>query len=296
VLGLLVVLGGVGLAGVGLGGRAVVRGQKARVCEAGTGDDVPEACRAACASEPKTFCVKHGDLARAGLDAASLDEAAESYEKACDAGDFYRAGMTKGRFLVSGAYDAARGSITLAPGKWVDAPPGWLPVGMTGQVSAQKTVFAGKMDAPQCGPFYVVRQVSDMFDTKCGAGSRFVEGHGCVPTPREGATVLGTWAGTGTESTGRTWAITVTLDNLESGRCGRVAFPSQNCAGDWYCTMSSDGKQIRAREVITSGQGTCDSTGVVEFTVSDDGQSADYKWTSPRRSDVSSAHLARAAK
>ncbi|MCU0688111.1 MAG: sel1 repeat family protein, partial [Polyangiaceae bacterium] len=206
----------------------------------------------------------------------------------------YRA--AKGRFLVSGAYDAARGSITLAPGKWVDAPPGWLPVGMTGQVSAQKTVFAGKMDAPQCGPFYVVRQVSDMFDTKCGAGSRFVEGHGCVPTPREGATVLGTWAGTGTESTGRTWAITVTLDNLESGRCGRVAFPSQNCAGDWYCTMSSDGKQIRAREVITSGQGTCDSTGVVEFTVSDDGQSADYKWTSPRRSDVSSAHLARAAK
>lgn len=108
--------------------------------------------------------------------------------------------------------------------------------------------------------------------------------------------VLGTWTGTGTESTGRTWAMTVTLDNLESGRCGRAAFPSQNCAGDLYCTVSSDGKQIRAREVITSGQGKCDSTGEVAFTVSDDGQPADYKWTSPVRNEVPPPHLTRAAK
>jgi TPR repeat protein/tRNA A-37 threonylcarbamoyl transferase component Bud32 len=207
----------------------------------------------------------------------------------------YGHGQVPGRFLVSGTYDAARGAIAFSPGIWLEAPAGWMTVGLSGQVSLQKTIFTGKIDAPRCGNFRVVRMVSDMVPTECAAGARFVEGHGCVPVPRPGPTAIGVWTGKGTETSGSSWLITATLKSLETGRCGQVSYPTLGCGGDWYCVKSSDGKKLRAREIITSGQGRCDSTGFIDMTVSDDGQAAEWRWSSPGRGGTSSAHLARAA-
>jgi TPR repeat protein/tRNA A-37 threonylcarbamoyl transferase component Bud32 len=205
----------------------------------------------------------------------------------------YGHGQITGRFLASGAYDAGKASIAFTPGIWLEQPPGWVTVGFSGHVSLQKTIFAGKMENPSCTGFRLARAVSDMVPPRCPSGARFVERHGCVPVPRPGPNLVGAWNGRGTEASGASWLMTGTLKSLESGRCGQVSYPSLGCAGDWYCVKSSDGKKLRAREIITTGQGRCDSTGFVEMTLSDDAQSADWRWSSPVRAQGSTAHLAR---
>ena len=204
-------------------------------------------------------------------------------------------GKTRGRFLLSGAYDPAQGSIVLTPGIWLEQPPGWMTVGMRGQVSLHKNIFHGRIEGAPCGAFRVVRQTSDMVEPRCAAGAHFVEGHGCVPAPRSGPTLVGSWSGRGSESSGQSWPLTAAIKSLESGRCGQVTYPSLSCGGDWYCVASSDGKRLRVREIITSGQSRCDSTGFVDLTLSDDGQAADFRWSSPIRTVVSTARLARSA-
>jgi hypothetical protein len=156
------------------------------------------------------------------------------------------------------------------------------------------------MDNPQCGGFRLVRQVSDMVGPECPAGSRFVEGHGCVPVPRAGSTLAGAWTGRGVETTGTSWGMNVTVNSFESGLCAQVTyppdakFPTQSCSADWYCRVSTDGGKLRAREIVTSGQGRCDSSGSVEMTLAADGKSADWRWSSPLRNAGASAHLLRA--
>ncbi|APR81586.1 Putative serine/threonine-protein kinase pknH [Minicystis rosea] len=205
----------------------------------------------------------------------------------------YGSGKVGGRFLVSGAYDAARGTVTFSPGIWLEQPANWVTVGLTGQVSLQKTIFAGKIDNPSCGAFRLVRQTSDMIDSFCPEG-HFVEGHGCVPVPRAGANALGAWTGRGVEASGASWPLSGTIQSLESGLCGHVSYPSLGCTGDWYCIHSSDGTKLRAREIITHGS-RCDSTGFVDLTLSNDGQSAEWRWSSPIRPGGSTASLTRSA-
>ena len=76
----------VGVAGLGL--RAFSRSQKVKDCESGKGEDLLGACRVACASNPRKFCVTAGDLARTRGDAASIEDAGRSYDKACTAEDW----------------------------------------------------------------------------------------------------------------------------------------------------------------------------------------------------------------
>jgi TPR repeat protein/tRNA A-37 threonylcarbamoyl transferase component Bud32 len=204
-------------------------------------------------------------------------------------------GKTTGRFFVSGTYDAARGSIAFTPGAWIDQPPGYVTVGFSGQVSLQKTILAGRVDNASCGAVRVVRVVSDMVPSTCASSAHFVEGHGCLPIPRtENQSVLGSWSGRGTETGGSSWTMTVSIGSLEAGRCGRVSYPSLGCTADWYCTGSSDGEKIHAREIVTSGGGKCDGTGAVDMTVSGDGRTASYRWSSPKRTGTANGQLTRA--
>jgi hypothetical protein len=206
-------------------------------------------------------------------------------------------GKTTGRFLASGTYDASRGSIAFAPGAWIDQPAGWITVSFSGQVSVQKTIFAGRVDTAGCGALRVVRVVSDMVPSTCATGSHFVEGHGCLPIPRaESQSVLGAWTGRGTETAGSSWPMSVSIGSLEAGRCGKVSYPSLGCAADWYCTGSSDGEKIHAREVLTSGGAKCDGTGSVEMSVSGDGRTASYRWSSPKRTGTANGQLTRGVK
>jgi serine/threonine protein kinase/TPR repeat protein len=228
------------------------------------------------------------DLVLRILDAGSDDRVTALF-------DFdYGHGKTTGRFLASGTYDAARGSIAFTPGAWIEQPANYVTVGFSGQVSLQKTIFAGRVDNASCGPLRVVRVVSEMVPSGCASNARFVEGHGCVPIPRpEGTSLLGNWTGRGAESGGASWTVSVTVGSLESGRCAKVSYPSLGCTGDWYCTGSSDGDKMHAREIITSGAGKCDATGSVEMAISGDGGSASYRWSSPKRTGTATAQLAR---
>ena len=221
-----------------------------------------------------------------------LDASASQQVKAIFDFD-YGHGQVVGRFLTSGTHDAARSTMAFAPGMWLEQPPGWKTVGFNGQVSLQKTSFVGKMEDAMCAGIRLVRRDSDMVAPLCAKDESFVEGHGCVPVPRVGGTALGAWTGKGTEASGASWLINATFTSLESGRCGQVSYPSLGCSGDWYCLKSSDGKKLRAREIITSAPGRCDSTGFVEMTLADDGQAAEWRWSSPVRTGGSTARLAR---
>lgn len=192
-------------------------------------------------------------------------------------------GKAAGRFFLAGGYDAANRGMTFTPGAWLERPANYGTVGMKGELSLDKTIFAGKMLDPRCGAFRLVKQTGDMVGTTCAKPEEaFVEGRGCVTKPRAGATALGTWGGKGTEANGSTWPMNATFTTLEDGLCGTVSYPSLGCTGDWYCRGSSDGKTVRAREIITTGIGKCDTTGSIEMTVADDGKTADWKWTSLR--------------
>ena len=205
----------------------------------------------------------------------------------------YGHGQVVGRFLTTGTFDAARSRMAFAPGMWLEQPVNWKTVGFNGQISLQKTTFVGKMEDERCGGIRLVRQDSDTVAPQCAKGESFIEGHGCVPVPRPAGTALGAWTGKGIEASGASWPITATFTSLESGRCGQVSYPSLGCSGDWYCLKSSDGKKLRAREIITSAPGRCDSSGFIDMTLADDGKAAEWRWSSPLRTGGSTARLAR---
>lgn len=48
------------------------------------------------------------------------------------------------------------GRAHFLPGRWIDQPPGYVTVGMTGQV--QGDAFVGRIDNPSCGGFSVRRR------------------------------------------------------------------------------------------------------------------------------------------
>jgi TPR repeat protein len=206
----------------------------------------------------------------------------------------YGKGQVPGRFLMSGDLDPQTGAIAFTPGVWIERPPGWVTVALHGKVSAQGTIFAGTIDTRPCGAIRVVRTVSDVVAHHCPDGARFVEGHGCVPVPNPGATALGTWTGR-SSGAAPTWLVNATISSLESGRCGHVTYPDLACTGEWYCTKSTDGKTLRARELINPPTGRCEPTTVVDITVADDNQSGEWRWSVPGKARVDTARLTRAA-
>jgi hypothetical protein len=48
------------------------------------------------------------------------------------------------------------GTVRLIPGAWIDQPPGYVTVGMSGRV--QGDAFTGRIDNPSCGTFSVRRR------------------------------------------------------------------------------------------------------------------------------------------
>jgi TPR repeat protein len=209
----------------------------------------------------------------------------------------YGKGTVRGRYLGPGRYDASTGSFELSPGTWLEQPPRYVMVGARGEVSAQGRVMVGQMDAASCGAIRVVRQMSDVVSSACAPGAQFVEGHGCVPTPRAPLTrtALGTWTGNGVQAGGHTWPFEARFTSLEGGLCGTATYGTLGCTASWYCLAASDGGLLRAREIIETGQRQCDQTGTIEMRVAEDGQTASWSWTSPLHAGGSTAKLSRAA-
>lgn len=58
-----------------------------------------------------------------------------------------------GRYLMSGKYDGETRRVRLTPGAWIAQPPNYVSVAMSGELSQDGSLFAGKMDHPLCGAF-----------------------------------------------------------------------------------------------------------------------------------------------
>lgn len=58
-----------------------------------------------------------------------------------------------GSYSMEGLYDAASTELVLAPVRWIERPPDYLMVGLSGRVS--NGVYSGRVSADYCGDFRV---------------------------------------------------------------------------------------------------------------------------------------------
>ncbi|RLB45729.1 MAG: hypothetical protein DRI90_28120 [Deltaproteobacteria bacterium] len=100
-----------------------------------------------------------------------------------------------------------------------------------------------------------------------------------VPLPkRDGPSLLGTWVGIGQQSDGPSWPMKVKVITFRKGTCAFVDYPSQECAGQWDCTVNSDGQWLMGREHLSKGQGACLDGGLVTLHFDADESAARFEW------------------
>jgi len=74
-------------------------------------------------------------------------------------GDFYHAPSgTRGSYRLRGVCIGRTRRLLLSPAGWVDQPPGYRMVGMSGTVTPGGAAFFGRMNAAECGGFSFARQ------------------------------------------------------------------------------------------------------------------------------------------
>lgn len=74
-------------------------------------------------------------------------------------GDFvHAASNTRGSYLLRGFCLPRTRRMLLSPQAWVQRPPGYMMVGMTGSLSPDGRLFSGRMRNSSCGDFSFTRQ------------------------------------------------------------------------------------------------------------------------------------------
>lgn len=74
-------------------------------------------------------------------------------------GDFYHAGTdTRGAYLLRGYCNERTRRLVLIPTGWVQQPPGYIMVGMSGVVGVGGRTFSGRMLHRSCGEFSFARR------------------------------------------------------------------------------------------------------------------------------------------
>lgn len=58
-----------------------------------------------------------------------------------------------GSYFTHGTYDQATRTIVFHPGDWIERPPNYETVSVRGDVAADGSLFAGRIDHPRCGAF-----------------------------------------------------------------------------------------------------------------------------------------------
>ncbi|AKT36698.1 hypothetical protein [Chondromyces crocatus] len=58
-----------------------------------------------------------------------------------------------GRYLMAGRVHPETGRVMLTPGAWISQPRHYVSVGMSGELSEDGSLFAGRMEHPLCGAF-----------------------------------------------------------------------------------------------------------------------------------------------
>ncbi|AUX21294.1 hypothetical protein SOCEGT47_017750 [Sorangium cellulosum] len=58
-----------------------------------------------------------------------------------------------GKYLMRGRYDAQARTATFSPGAWLERPPNYVTVSMKGDLALDGSLFAGRIEHPECGAF-----------------------------------------------------------------------------------------------------------------------------------------------
>ncbi|XXY47274.1 hypothetical protein WME91_45455 [Sorangium sp. So ce269] len=58
-----------------------------------------------------------------------------------------------GKYLMMGRYDADTRTASFSPGAWLERPPNYVTVSMRGDLALDGSLFAGRIEHPECGAF-----------------------------------------------------------------------------------------------------------------------------------------------
>lgn len=58
-----------------------------------------------------------------------------------------------GKYLMHGRYDARTRTASFRPGAWLKRPPDYVTVSMKGDLALDGSLFAGRIEHPECGAF-----------------------------------------------------------------------------------------------------------------------------------------------
>ncbi|WP_437679748.1 hypothetical protein [Sorangium sp. So ce131] len=58
-----------------------------------------------------------------------------------------------GKYLMHGRYDARTRTARFSPGAWIERPPNYVSTGMSGDLAFDGSLFAGRIEHPECGAF-----------------------------------------------------------------------------------------------------------------------------------------------
>ncbi|WP_437489045.1 hypothetical protein WME75_09955 [Sorangium sp. So ce1014] len=68
--------------------------------------------------------------------------------------DFHHAESgTSGKYLMIGRYDPETRTAAFSPGAWLERPPNYVTVSMKGDLALDGSLFAGRIEHPECGAF-----------------------------------------------------------------------------------------------------------------------------------------------
>ncbi|WP_437289867.1 hypothetical protein [Sorangium sp. So ce406] len=68
--------------------------------------------------------------------------------------DFHHAESgVSGKYLMLGRYDAETRTASFSPGAWIERPPNYVTVSMKGDLALDGSLFAGRIEHPECGAF-----------------------------------------------------------------------------------------------------------------------------------------------
>jgi hypothetical protein len=58
-----------------------------------------------------------------------------------------------GSYVITGSFDPETRHVRFEPSKWIVKPNDYIMVPMSGEISTDNSLFAGKIDFPGCGAF-----------------------------------------------------------------------------------------------------------------------------------------------
>ncbi|WP_437817223.1 hypothetical protein [Sorangium sp. So ce1078] len=58
-----------------------------------------------------------------------------------------------GKYLMNGRYDPETRTAAFSPGAWLERPPNYVTVSMKGDLALDGSLFAGRIEHPECGAF-----------------------------------------------------------------------------------------------------------------------------------------------